>query len=427
MPDDGSLAVPPDELDEFNDAGSARYDRPSLVAFVTDARSEEAVRDGLSEVRSSNWICAVATCAPRSRRCRRSTTPTGAGRRCQRRGPAAERARRAVARGRAGCPRAGDRRVATDVDFYREITRGLGAAEYLPKPLTRDMVARHFGRRPARQRQAPDGVHGRAGRHRHRRARRRRRHHDRGQSGLAFRRTDAPAHGAARSRPASRHRRLHVEHAARRRPAPALEAPERIDALLAERAAQPVADRLHVLAGEEKLVRAIPTTRQAPPTRCWTRCGSRYNFIVVDVPFAPVPLYRDLLDLVHQRVLVMEPTLAAVRDTLRLLALPDGAGATAARRDGAEPRRHSRRTERAQVEEALKMKVDVADPGSAAAGRQRRDPGRTGDGISPAASAPALSNWRARSPSSAAGLRGRRQRSARAVRAAAAAGAVFRA
>ena len=33
----------------------------------------------------------------------------------------------------------------------------------------------------------------------------------------------------------------------------ALEAPERIDALLAERAAQPAADRLHVLAGEEKV------------------------------------------------------------------------------------------------------------------------------------------------------------------------------
>ena len=50
MPDDGSLAVPPDELEQFSDASSARYDRPSLVGFVTDARSEEALRDGLSEV-----------------------------------------------------------------------------------------------------------------------------------------------------------------------------------------------------------------------------------------------------------------------------------------------------------------------------------------------------------------------------------------
>jgi len=30
-------------------------------------------------------------------------------------------------------------------DFYREITRGLGAAEYLTKPVTREKVLRHFG------------------------------------------------------------------------------------------------------------------------------------------------------------------------------------------------------------------------------------------------------------------------------------------
>ena len=30
------------------------------------------------------------------------------------------------------------------VDFYREVTRGLGASDYLAKPLTRDAVARHF-------------------------------------------------------------------------------------------------------------------------------------------------------------------------------------------------------------------------------------------------------------------------------------------
>ena len=31
-----------------------------------------------------------------------------------------------------------------NLDFYREVTRGLGALEYLSKPLTRDMIARHF-------------------------------------------------------------------------------------------------------------------------------------------------------------------------------------------------------------------------------------------------------------------------------------------
>ena len=35
-------------------------------------------------------------------------------------------------------------------------------------------------------------------------------------------------------------------------------------------------------------------------------------------------LHRDLLMLGHQRILVLEPTLVGVRDTLRLLALPNG-------------------------------------------------------------------------------------------------------
>jgi pilus assembly protein CpaE len=141
----------------------------------------------------------------------------------------------------------------------------------------------------------------------------------------------------------------------------ALEAPDRIDALLAERAAQPAADRLHVLAGEEKLT--VPATHAEGAAQALLQAlRRRYNFIVADVPFAPVPLYRDLLDLVDQRVLVMEPTLAAVRDTVRLMALPK-AGRQEQRpvivlnRIGI-PGGLTRR----QVEDALKMKVDVAIP-----------------------------------------------------------------
>ena len=50
----------------------------------------------------------------------------------------------------------------------------------------------------------------------------------------------------------------------------ALESPDRIDSLLAERAAQPAADRLHVLAGEEKiasLTSHAPVPRPAPAGR----------------------------------------------------------------------------------------------------------------------------------------------------------------
>jgi len=141
----------------------------------------------------------------------------------------------------------------------------------------------------------------------------------------------------------------------------ALEAPERIDSLLAERAAQPAADRLHVLGGEEKLS-VQPNPAPGAAAALLGALRRRYNFIVADVPFRPMPFYRELLDLVDQRVLVMEPTLAAVRDTLRLLALPSGEqqgqrAIIVLNRVGI-PGGLTRR----QVEDALKLKVDVAIP-----------------------------------------------------------------
>jgi pilus assembly protein CpaE len=141
----------------------------------------------------------------------------------------------------------------------------------------------------------------------------------------------------------------------------ALETPDRIDTLLAERAAQPVSERLHVLAGEEKAAN-VPSYASGAAHALLDALRTRYNFIVADVPFASLPLYRDLLDQVHQRVLVMEPTLASVRDAVRLLAMPNG------------PKQGQRAVlvlnrmgipgglNRRQVEDALKMKVDVAIP-----------------------------------------------------------------
>jgi len=48
MPDDG-LQVMQRGIGESPAGSSSRHDRPSLVAFITDARSEETLRDGLSE------------------------------------------------------------------------------------------------------------------------------------------------------------------------------------------------------------------------------------------------------------------------------------------------------------------------------------------------------------------------------------------
>ena len=244
------------------------------------------------------------------------------------------------------------------LDFYREVTRTVGATEYLAKPLTREMVARHFA--PLAQGRAPAGEAAMGGRvitvtgvrggvgattiatnlawH----------------FGLVARRhtvlLDPDTHFGTASF------MLNVEPGLGL--AAALQTPDRIDALLAERVAIPVDDRLHVLGAQEKL---DVVTEHAPEAadKLLTALRRRYNFVVADVPFRPLPLYRDLLAASHRRVLVLEPSLAAVRDTLRLIGLP-APSAESARpvlvlnrvgRPGSLTRR--------QIEDALQRKLDV--------------------------------------------------------------------
>jgi pilus assembly protein CpaE len=360
MPDDGALQVPPDDTGHAGGSASARYDRPSLIGFITDARSEEALRDGLGEVtvdqldiRRGGVRAAIAAM-------QKMATPkvllvdvTGEDQPLSALGDLAHVVEPDVCVLVIG--------ETNNVDFYREVTRGMGAADYLAKPLTRDIVARHFsaflrGKTPGAQASlggrsiAITGVRGGVG------------------SttlavnlawnfGVLMRRhtvlldPDIQTGSAAFL--------LNVQ------PGPglrvALEAPERLDSLLAERAAQPAGDRLHVLAGEEA-VAIQPNPAPGAGRVLLDALRSRYNFIIADVPYAPVPLYRDLLDLVDQRVLVMEPTLAAVRDTLRLLALPGGLeqanrAIVVLNRVGI-----AGGLTRRQVEDALKMKVDIAIP-----------------------------------------------------------------
>jgi pilus assembly protein CpaE len=354
------MQATPDSATQLTDTASARYDRPSLIGFITDARSEEAVREGLGEVtveqldiRRGGVRAAIAAM-------QKMATPkvlvvdvSGEDQPLTALGDLAHVVEPDVCVLVIG--------ETNNVDFYREITRGMGAADYLAKPLTRDIVARHFsaflrGKTPGAQATmggrsiAITGVRGGVG-----------------ATTLAV--NMAWNFGVLMRRhtvlldpdiqTGSAAFLLNVQ------PGPglrvALEAPERLDSLLAERAAQPAADRLHVLAGEEA-VAIQPNPAPGAAKVLLDALRSRYNFIVADVPFAPVPLYRDLLDLVDQRVLVMEPTLAAVRDTLRLLSLP--AGEEQSQRAIVVLNRVgiTGGLTRRQVEDALKMKVDVAIP-----------------------------------------------------------------
>ena len=357
-PDDGRLNVAP--VVAPPEQSNGRHDRPSRVAVIGDAKSEEAVREGLAEtigetldIRRGGVRAAIAAM-------QKQATPRVL----------------IVDLGGDEQPLSAlselSHVVEPDVvvlvigevehaDFYREITRGMGAAEYLTKPVSREKVMRHFG--PFMEGgafAAPTMLGGRAisitG--------------VRGGVGATTIAVNLAWHIGV-----DMHRHtvlldpdIHLGATAfllNIQPGPglrmALEAPDRIDSLLAERAAQPAAERLHVLAAEEKIANAA-THAPGAAAALLVALRNRYNFIIADVPFGPVQLYRDLMDQVDQRILVMEPSLAAIRDTVRLMALPKGRGqdqraVVVLNRAGA-PGGLTRK----QVEEALKMKVDVAIP-----------------------------------------------------------------
>jgi pilus assembly protein CpaE len=342
-------------------AGSLRHDRRHLIAFVTDVDSERVLRSSLSEtlpeppdIRRGGIRAAVVAM-------QKTTSPrvlvvdvSGE-----------EQALKALA----DLANVVEPDVCVlvigeidSLEFYREITRGLGAADYLPKPLTRDVVTRHFGgfvlgRAAASTAAAMGGrvlaVTG-----------------VRGGSGASSIAANLAWHFGV----TLRHHTVLVDPDLHRGNAAyllnvhpgeglraALESPERIDTLLAERAAQPAAERLHVLAGETPLA-TLPTYADGAADALVDALRKRYNFIILDVPFAPVPLYRDLLDKAHQRILVMEPSLVSLRDVLRLSAMPPTASQSQApllllNRLGL-PGGLTRR----QVEEGLKRKLDMVLP-----------------------------------------------------------------
>ena len=354
MPPDVPLADIPTEQ------APARPDRKDVVAFVTDAETENVLRDGLSDAAPRGVEFHRANIRGAIDLLRETTTPrilivdvTGEGRPLT----ALESLSDVVEP---------DVQVLligefNDVNFYRHATRILGVKEYLFKPITRDMVARHFGPVIMNRSRRPDALQGGrvvtiTG--------------VRGGVGASTIATNLAWHLGKR---ANRHTvlvdadmyrgscalLLNAKSGAGLRTA--LETPQRIDELFIERSSQAVTERLHVLSGEENLLDQIKYEPGAAG-RLIETLRRRYNFIVIDAPFSGLQFNRDLLMLGHQRILIMEPTLVAVRDALRLLALPNGP--LQVHRGLLVLNRLNRpgTLSRQQVEDALKMKVDIAIP-----------------------------------------------------------------
>ncbi len=248
-----------------------------------------------------------------------------------------------------------------DVDFYRHITRGMGVMEYIFKPITREAVARHFA--PLITRKAIGGDSTRGGRV------------------IAV----MGARGGVGATSIAGNLAWYLGVIAKRhtvfvesdlymgsgalllggKTGPglrmALETPDRIDPLFVERAAQPVAERLHVLASEEKLTEPLNYAKGAAQ-RLIETLRVRYNFIILDVPFLPMPCNREMLEYSHHRVVIMDPSLASVRDTLRLLGLPNGPWQPQSPTIVLNRQGRPGGLTRKQIEDALKVKIDVVIP-----------------------------------------------------------------
>lgn len=339
------------------ETGTARPNRMPVMAFVTDAETEFTLREGLEQVVPEKFE--FRRVGIRGATALLATMPTPLTLILDLSGEENPLAALAdlsqVVEPDVRVLVVGDQ---DDVNFYRQVTRGLGALEYLSKPLTRDLVARQFGPLLNRQSQPQSSVLGG------------RLVTITGSRGGVGASTIAANLGWYLGSEAKRHTvvldtDLHRGVCAMLLGSKtgsglrtALEAPGRIDELFVERVSLPVADRLHVLAGEERLADQ-PTYTAGAGARLSDALRRRYNFVVADLPFTGQPLHRDLLHLAHQRVLVMVPTLASIRDTLRLLAIPNGP---------AQPRRAVVVLNRSnmqgglelrRVTDALKMKPDI--------------------------------------------------------------------
>jgi len=354
MPSEVPLAeLPPEQA-------PARPDRKDIVAFVADAETENILRDGLSDAAPRGVEFHRANVRSAIELLQEIATPrvlivdvTGEGRPLT-----ALESLSDVVEPDVHVLLIGE---FNDVNFYRHATRILGVKEYLFKPVTHDMVARHFGPIIMNRSRRPESMQGGrvvtiTG--------------VRGGVGASTIAVNLAWHLGKR---ANRHTvlvdadlyrgscalLLNAKSGAGLRTA--LETPQRIDELFIERSSQAVTERLHVLSGEENLLEPVKYEAGAAG-RLIETLRRRYNFIIIDAPFTGTELHRDLLMLGHQRILVMEPTLVAVRDSLRLLALPNGPLQVHRGLLVLNRLKRPGTLTRHQIEDALKMKIDIAIP-----------------------------------------------------------------
>jgi len=210
-----------------------------------------------------------------------------------------------------------------NVSFYRTVTRGMGIAEFLFKPLSSASIAKHFVPLITNASHAPAGRRGS------------RLVTITGARGGVGTTTLATNLGWLISACQHRHTvlldaelhtgtvALNLNVACSTGLGAALGSPERVDPLLLERSTLDAGERLHVLAGQEAL--DCPFQYQhGGATLVINALRARYNFVLADAGARLSPLTRELTFAAQQRVIVLDPTTLSIRNFERLLTLPGG-------------------------------------------------------------------------------------------------------
>ena len=211
----------------------------------------------------------------------------------------------------------------TEISFYRLLVQDLGVSEYLPKPLTRDVVQRlllsHLGVGIT----GPTGMRGghlvavcgaRGGV---------------GTSSIALN-LAYELMGTIKGHVALVD--FHVQGGEIAlmlsvRPGPglriALEEADRVDSLFLERVAIAIEPRLRLIAAEESFDADLTIT-EAGVARVLDLLLQKFNFVVADIPMPLPPAMQRIVMLARQVVVVLTPDVASLRDTQAIRQLVTG-------------------------------------------------------------------------------------------------------
>jgi pilus assembly protein CpaE len=97
----------------------------------------------------------------------------------------------------------------------------------------------------------------------------------------------------------------------------ALANPLRLDHLLLDRIMAQHGERLFVLGSEEPLHDNVQFTPSAIDS-LFSVLRSQFHYIIVDVPRIPAPAYRRAFEIADRRIIVVDQTMRAMRDAVRL-------------------------------------------------------------------------------------------------------------